>query len=351
MAMIKWIVTTAATYDALGTKDANALYWLSDTKEIYKGAISFSESVVFYETTLPTRGARGKVYLEKTTMVGSVWDGTAWKTVIKAISDTVMDGASPTTKGVSGVAVKAYVDGLNLAKAADVVTDITYDSTNKAISFTRNGAANSLPITKLGATMDYDGATGNLVLKDTEGTALKTINIPVDNFVTTGAYDDATNSMVLTLRSGGTVTIPAADLVKIYDGIDTDTIDITIATETGNNIIRANVKISATANNAVEAKTDGLFVDKEALLKIGETTAAGNVVTLDANGHAADSTVALSSLATKAYADGIKTTLETNLVAKSDIVASAAGINETTPSATKVISEAALVQTLAWTTL
>jgi hypothetical protein len=352
MAMVQWIMTTSTAYLALATKDNNALYFLQDTKEIYKGATPYTEAVSFYTTTLPTKGAQGKIYIESTTLKGDVWDGAAWKTVIQPVSQTVLEGETPTTKPVSGAAVAAYVTAQSSAISAQAVTNMVWDETNKAIKYTKNGTDTSVPLTKLGVTVAYDGATGVLTLKDSAGTSLSTVNLPLDNFVKSGTYNDTTKAMVLTLQDSSTVTIPAADLVKLYHEGDTNTANITISNVDGNNVITVDVKVSATANNAIVANADGLFVDKEALLHIADgATAENHIVSVGADGHAKDSGVLVTDLTTKTYVDGIRDALDAAKVNKTDIVISKAALNTETPSETKVVSEKALIESLSWQTL
>ena len=352
--LVKWVATTQAAYAALATKDAYTLYWLEDTKEIYKGANSYTEAVVFYTTTLPAVGAAGKMYIENTTLQGSVWTGSAWKTVIEPVSQSVMDGESATLKAVSGAAVKAYVEAQASTISAQAVTDMSWDATNKAVKFTKNGVETSVPLTLLADQVAYDGATGKLTLKDHAGTTLSEVNIPLDNFVKSGAYDDTLNALVLTLQQGGTVTIPAADLVKIYHAGETGTAKVTLELDgvTNDTIIKVDVKVSATANNAIVANADGIFVDKEALLKVAELTDADEILIVDGTtGHALASGVKLADLATVTYVDGIRDALNLALVAKTDIVAKLADVNTTAPSEAKVISERVLVEALSWTTV
>ena len=45
--MMSWHIVTSAEYK-LGNKVAEDLYFLSDTKEIYRGAVPFTEGVVLY---------------------------------------------------------------------------------------------------------------------------------------------------------------------------------------------------------------------------------------------------------------------------------------------------------------
>lgn len=343
--LVKFVSTSASGYAGL-TPDSSTVYFISDTKELYKGSTKFSAAVEVYATTRPATGVEGKIYVDSTNGNASIYTGGSWVTVAgtATVSQTVLSGETATTDAVSGAAVKNYVEGLGYAVAANVVSAVAYDAVNKNLTVTKNGADSTLSLTNLGVTLAYDGATGVLTLKDKADTVLSTINIPLDNFVKSGAYNDTTDALVLTLQDDTTVSIPAADLVKLYEGTDTSTVDITIQTNTGsNNTISAVVKVSAVANNAITIQADGLHVDSEAIRTIGLAADEGKVVTIDSAGKLTISTKTVASLATETYV--------TNAVSAATVslVDTAANINTTTPSATKAISEQAFVQAMSWT--
>lgn len=350
--LIKWIITSSSVYKALGTKDTNSLYFLEDTREIYKGATPYTESVVLYSGALPVYGAQGKLYVESTSLQGSIWTGSAWTTVIQPVSQAVVVDETATTLPVSGKAVADYVAAQGASIAAQAVTDISYDPATKDISFVKNGATTALSLTKIATGMSYNATTGKISLNDKEGTEIGAVTIPLDNFVTAGAYDATKKALVLTMQNGTEVDIPAADIVRIYDAVDTSSVDITITTSAeGTNIITAVVKVSATANNAIVINADGIYVDKEAILTVAPTTEVGKVLTVDAAGHSASSGVLLSDLATNASVEAIRSVLDTAKVDKASIVVAGTSVNLATPDSSKVMSEKAVVDLLSWTTL
>lgn len=72
-------VATKAKYEALGTKDPNTLYFITDEKVIMKGSEDFTQSVII-ATELPATGQiQSKLYIVGNK--GSIWNGTAWVTV------------------------------------------------------------------------------------------------------------------------------------------------------------------------------------------------------------------------------------------------------------------------------
>lgn len=78
------------------------------------------------------------------------------------------------------------------------------------LSFTK-GFAKTLQ-----ASIDNTTYVMTLVLKDYNGNALstQTIDLPLESVVVSGSYDSATQSIILTLQSGSTITIPVGDLVS-----------------------------------------------------------------------------------------------------------------------------------------
>ena len=100
--MLTWHYLTSETFDA-GEAAADGLYFLSDTKEIYRGDELFSGTFVIMDdadSDLDTvlagvdRPAHGKIYLSKTTLEGRVYDGAAWQTVIRPVATAITDGGT-----------------------------------------------------------------------------------------------------------------------------------------------------------------------------------------------------------------------------------------------------------------
>lgn len=404
--LIQWAFTTAEKYKALPTKDENTLYFITDTKEIYKGSTTYTEPTVFYTAPRSATGALGKIYFDDTTLAGSVWNGTTWKEVIAPVAQTI-DKANPTVGPVSGAAVKAYIDAEVGSAGEGFITDLKWKADTKEVVFAQNGTDHPVKLTKLLTGVSYDGATGKWQFKDSEDTVISEINVPLDNFVSSGIYDATKKALVLTMANGSTVEIPATDLVALYTATDSATVDLTISNTAEGNVIKADVKISATAGNSLVANADGLYVNAPDVSgKLDKVTAgkADEIITANADGTVKPSGkkvggatlnaspdantvateaavfaiktaienststtyVAKASISTtipttgavdtkvaseKAVADaltGFKTTADAAYVPKTNIVTSAAGFDKVTPSAEKVASEKAILELLSW---
>lgn len=399
MAMIKWVITTSTAYAGLDLKDTNALYFLQDTQEIYKGETSFTQSIVMVEDRFPAKGAQGKIYIHGTTLEGKVWNGSAWKTVIQPVATSLSDSATE-NKAVSGEAVKAYVtEKLTTAITGKFVDGITYDKATKELSYTKNGTATKVGIEGFVTGASYDGGSGKLSFTVQGGEAID-INLPKDNFVKSGLYNKVSKEIVLTLVDGSEVKIPAGDLVDINEFQSTETVELTSSPE---GVVSANVKISATEGNQITKNADGLFVaatdisgklDKVTAAKAGEIIVANADGTVKVSGKKAGGATLADSpnentLASEAAVSAIKTALESSINAKFDksnivttvsAVASAsdtkvaseravanaieainnskldkssvtATISESSNSASKVASESAVVAALSWVVL
>lgn len=74
----------------------------------------------------------------------------------------------------------------------------------------------SLPKTNLEITEDSSLFKYTFTLKDNKGNVLstKTIDLPLEELVVDGLYNNTTKSIVLTLKNGNTVNIPVGDLVE-----------------------------------------------------------------------------------------------------------------------------------------
>lgn len=294
--MLNWYYVTKAQYKAAATHSADNLYFLSDTKEIYRGDDLFTQSVIMYTGDLPTTPAVGQLYINETTLEGKTYTGTAWKTVIKAVSDTVTaDGTNP----VSGKAVAAYVtDALKTAaaEAQAAFKEVSYSKTTNKLTFTSNdGNTHEVEIDNLPVDLAFDKSgtdgTGLLQLKDKAGNVVGTgVNLDLERFVKSGEYNAETKKITLYFDDKKTekVEIDATALVDIYTGKATTTSTTTVSAA---NEISVDVKISDKTGNILKSDANGLYVDavdQSAKMDKDTDAVAGNLAKFDADGNAVD---------------------------------------------------------------
>jgi len=256
MAQVLFYAVSAAQYAAITTKDPSALYFLTDTNRLYKGDVPFSHPVEVV-SDFPANGEVGTLYVKTGSYEARVRNGASWATVSLPVTGTV--GVTPTDSEIATAkAVKDYVDtqivNVNTGLSG-AITDVSYVPASKSLSVkTGSGSPVVTALSGLFDDVSYDGTTGVLTFATNGGTP-KTVNLPVENFLSAASFDDATHILTLTLTNGSTVTVSLADLIDVYTGGDTSTAAVTVTGGT----VTASAKVSADSGNLLSAKSDGLY--------------------------------------------------------------------------------------------
>ena len=298
--MIQWHYVTSAEFK-LGEKVETDLYFLKDTREIYRGSVPFNESVIMY-TELPVESiATNRLYIDSTTLEGKIHNGSSWKTVIRPIADTVdPQGENP----VSAKAVAAYVAAelANVSASSDAVSTLSWDSVEHILTVTKGDASEeTITFDGLGVSLSYVSATGELQLLDSNGAKIgDPINLPLEKFVYSGEYNAETEQIILYFDAEKTnsVTIDASALVDVYTGGDTGSASVSVS---AGNVITATVKVSAEGGNQVVLKSDGIYVsapDLSSKMDLVDSPVDGHILTVDSTGQAVDSGKTFDDLAT-----------------------------------------------------
>lgn len=352
--LVQWILTTSTLYANMVDKNPNALYFLQDTGELFRGNVSFSESVKFYDV-LPEKGAQGKIYMDNVTLSGKVWNGNAWVDVIKPIKQT-LDPKS--LDPVSAKAVADYIDTNGTGGVAkDAITDITFDSETEALQITKNGEISNVSLdTFLGESKISwapDAGDNYGILTFIKNGVPLNINVPntmKDKFVESGKYNSATKELEITMNEGTVVKIPVADLLSSYTAGSSNTTTTSIT----EGVISTAVKISTLPGNVLKAQSDGLSVILDKVVD-GETQVDQIIIGksdggIKASGYKLGGATLADEpsdkvLATEAAVNAIKSLIISGLTS-ADIVTET--LNLELPSTSKVVSEKALVNTLSW---
>ena len=289
--LMQWHIVTSAVYKA-GTPVDGDMYFISDTHEIYRGAVPFTESVVMY-TDLPVEGiAKNRLYINSTTLEGKIHNGTEWKTVIRPIDATVTaDGIN----AVSGKAVAAYVAAeiAKITSSGDVISKLSWDSAEHMLTVTDGSSATeNIVFNGLGVSLNYESSTGKLQLVDASGNKIgDSISLELERFVRSAEYIADTQTIVLYFDEAKTdsISIPVTDLVDTYTA---EAIDNSLELSITDNIIKGKVKISVKNGNILTLSDDGLYVASPDLSsKMDKITngVTGNILTIGSDGQAVDS--------------------------------------------------------------
>ena len=347
--MLTWHYLTSETFDA-GVAAADGLYFLSDTKEIYRGNELFSGAFEIMDdadsdldTVLAevTRPAHGKIYLSKTTLEGRVYDGAAWQTVIRPVATAIADGG---TGLVTADQVHDYVAEqiAGVTGGENFVHNITCANGVLTVEGGDGGASSQVQLSGLGASLEYNAGTGALQLKDLTGVALGTaVNLDLERFVSAAAYDAAAHEIILaftgvaSIDTGASYTYPdgmpgepaaglacrataegepkwyvyeesawaeipagevplvieVGDLVDTYTATNTQTIEMSVLS----NQFSANVRIdSVTGGNLLTQNANGLYVapvDLSSCMQLVDSAVENNIATFGTGGQVKDSGV------------------------------------------------------------
>lgn len=141
--LAKWYYLSTEAYTNIAEKDPNALYFIKDSKQIYRGAENFSEIAIFVDelpdgTTVPI--IENKIYIKKSDYSGYIYDVTTTKfipVIRPAVTDITAEGADLENGVTTGSAVKEYVD----AKISEMIVggDIKTDNVKLSKDITIKG--------------------------------------------------------------------------------------------------------------------------------------------------------------------------------------------------------------------
>lgn len=252
MAQVKFIYTDAAKYGA-SAKDAGTLYFLSDTKQIFKGAERFSGLVCKEVTADPALGSAevNTLYINTTDGSVKIYNGTNLITIVDGYVTSISGDGSATDR-VSSKAVVDYVKTkiqdldvgqLNaqvtankkdiatlkgdastagsVAKAvADVKTELTAEINKKATKATTlTGYGITDAYTKTQVDTAISTAKGEVVNDLTAGNGI-TITGTKANKTIAAKVDPAEGNALTVGEAGLKVTIPAAAEYSITKAAD-----------------------------------------------------------------------------------------------------------------------------------
>ena len=108
---IKMVRGLQASYDGMGSKDADTLYFCTDSGNVYLGEKQLTDKVSY---TKPGSGVVGTLYVENN--IGYVWNGTNYVALLPEVVTAITAEGASETKLVSE---KAVVDYVKTAQSGD----------------------------------------------------------------------------------------------------------------------------------------------------------------------------------------------------------------------------------------
>lgn len=275
MALVKFYAGTLANYQALGTKDPAALYFITDSNPplLYKGETLYTKNWTAVDQLPESNQIQGVLYLNAADGAIYSWNGTKWTAVTRPATGTISEGSTDlATAGAVYTAIQEAVQGLTGGSV--LVKNVEASETAGKIKVSTGAGTNEFAIKGVVVNPSYEAATRTITLPYADGTESLVINLGRDLVVASGVYNDVSQEIELTLTSGDVVKIPVNKLVDVYTGGETGTIDVTVS---DGKVVTATVKLataSETEHNDLVAREDGLFVDVQTPVAAAVDTAA-----------------------------------------------------------------------------
>lgn len=305
MALVKFLAGTLAAYNTLATKDANSLYFITDSNPalLYKGDKLYTKSWLAVES-LPETGIAGVLYLNAADNAMYTWNGSAFVAVSRPVATVVEDGnINPVTSGAVYTAIQNAIK--DLTGGSVLVKNVTASETSGKVKVETGSGSEEFAIKGVIVDPTYDADTRTITLPYADGTDSLVINLGKDMVVTSGSYNAADKEIELVLTSGDVINIPVASLIDIYTGAASNSIEVSVS---DGNVITANVKVAVASegeHNDLEVRADGLFVDvqsrvatakKEAIdAAAADATSKANAAEAAAKKHTDDKLGAIES--------------------------------------------------------
>lgn len=136
----QYFILNKQAYTNLETKSEQALYFISDTQEIFRGTVNYT-SCIKVVASLPNNPLTSKVYLRTSDNTLNIYTGSAWinfGSLNNSVSNTVESGGTATSLAVSGVGIKNYVeDKLEIDSLDDVTTTTLYNNFQLPLTITQ----------------------------------------------------------------------------------------------------------------------------------------------------------------------------------------------------------------------
>lgn len=189
----QYIILTKAAYNNLETKSDQALYFVSDTREIFRGSVNYTNAIVVVNGLPSSNPVTSKVYLNTKDNTLNIYNGKwiSYGSLNNSVSNTVENGGTATSLAVSGVGIKDFVnEKLEVSSASDVSATTLYNNLQLPITISQTNGGSTYTCT-FAKTLSNSSAMGCYVTYTvSQGNTVKS-----NNSWYPGNYNDYANSM------------------------------------------------------------------------------------------------------------------------------------------------------------
>lgn len=261
MANVSFYYGTKANFNSLQTKNADTLYFITDTLQLFKGEDEYTKQMEFV-SQLPVNGEarQGILYVLASDFSAYRYTGSAYQKLFLGYAQQIPETSPthdtvPTTKAVADY-VNAKIESITGVQGG-YVQDVTYSSSNGNLSVVKNNVTTTTQLSGVAHDVTYNAQTQVLTIPMFGSSNNLEISFTQLSTISGGSFNPETQNLELTLANGTTVEIPVGSLVDIYTGLATSTANVTVSQDKK---ISVDVRVSATSNNAITIEQDGLYV-------------------------------------------------------------------------------------------
>ena len=347
-------VGTSANYEALETKVAGAIYFLTDTRQIARGNVKFSQEAQLV-SALPGTGIRGYIYFNTTDGIAYIYTGSEFKAIgVVTISDIT---AAQDSDVPNVAAVKAYVGAQVAAGVANKVDkvegkqlsteDYTTAEKTKLATYPENySTVTALIDSKVASVYKYKGTvateaelpSADQVVGDVYHVTEKSKEfvwdgekweelggiVDLSGYYTKTETDSAIDGKINAAKTELQTNIDAK-AAKVADATAGNLAGLNASGDLTDSGLKAGGATLNAAPNATTLATE-VAVSAVAGTKVDKVTGtANNIVVFAADGAIADSSVAISVIANNTAAIATKVTKVTGAVENNVVVFGTAG--------------------------
>lgn len=139
---VKFVSCTLSTYQGLAEHSAHTLYFITDTRRIYKGDVPFTGGLYETCTNYPAEGNVNTIYVNTKDGSAKYWDGKAYVTIVKPAPASIT-GTGSADEQATTKAVVDYVAGeISKLDAGELNSRLTAVETKAQANETAIGVIN-----------------------------------------------------------------------------------------------------------------------------------------------------------------------------------------------------------------
>ena len=276
---------TQAAYAALATKDADVLYFCTDTGKLYKGEVDFTNAIVFAPSkTGVASPIIGKTYFFADTGTVEAYDPAVpgWKVISYPLVTTIVDSAAgnddvhvPSAKAVYDFVEQeiAEVVGGDMVKSVQQKMNEGTAVEGTIQYVTGDDVAHDVEMTGVVTSPSYDASTRTFTFPVT-GKQDFVVELGTDIFIDPDANNRYEGGFIYLYLNDGSASadptelvIPVTGLVTDYFGNVTDTVTLSVNNSTHQVTADVNVRpdVAGSFTNALKISSTegakGLYVD------------------------------------------------------------------------------------------